>query len=57
MIDYGQQEEKLLDATNIESEVMKLDDNFKIFNSNCDLIEKEIKSFRDIYGKEKIMKM
>jgi hypothetical protein len=57
MIDYGQQEEKLLDDTNIESEVMKLDDNFKIFNCNCDLIEKEIKNFRDIYGKEKIMKM
>lgn len=57
MIDYGQQEEKLLDDTNIESEVMKLDDNFNIFNCNCDLIEKEIKNFRDIYGKEKIMKM
>ena len=57
MINYGQQEEKLLDDTNIESEVMKLDDNFNIFNCNCDLIEKEIKNFRDIYGKEKIMKM
>jgi hypothetical protein len=57
MIDDGHQEEKLLDETNIESEFMKLDDNYKIFNCNCDTIEKEISNFKDVYAKEKIMKM
>ena len=57
MIEYGQQEEKLLDDANINSEIMKLDDHFKLFNCDCDTIEKEIINIRDIYGKEKIMKM
>ena len=57
MIDYGQQEEKLLDNSNIELEVTKLDDHYKIFNSNCHTIEKEISNLRDVYGREKIMKM
>jgi hypothetical protein len=57
MIDYGQHDEKLLDDANINSEITKLDDHFKIFNCDCDTIEKEISKITDIFGKEKIMKM
>jgi len=57
MIEHGQQDEKLLDDANIDSELIKLDNHHKIFNCDCDTMEKDITNITDIYGKEKIVKM
>lgn len=51
MIDYGKLDENLLGNT--EKEFYNLEDQYKIFMSLCETIEKEMSRIQNIQDKEK----
>ncbi len=48
-------EEELIGG--LEEEITKLDDQIKTFNINCENLEKEIESLKNIFTKDNILKM